>query len=303
MLKFLIIVFLSLPIIADSSFDTIPDIKIDNINKYNLGKKLFHDKNLSKDKTISCSSCHNLNLYGVDNKEVYTGINNIKGDLNSPTIYNTRFNIAQDNAGKAKTIKERAKFSFLSKSEMSGNMSKLIQYIYSNKILYDSFISVYGNISEKTIFDSISYFVENLLTPNSKFDRYLKGDKTILSVSEIEGFHLFKKYGCVSCHNGINIGGNMYQKLGVFSEDSHLDDTNIGRYSVTKKDSDKNVFKVPSLRNIANTSPYSHDGSISDLHTMIKRMAKLQLGVVIAPNDVKKIELFLMTLSGDINEY
>ncbi len=300
-MKLFILIFLTVSLSADSSFNVIPNIKIDNINKYNIGKRLFYDKNLSKDKSISCASCHNLSLYGTDNRKVFKGIDNIQGKLNSPTIYNTRFNIAQDSAGDAQTIKKRAHFSFLSETEMGGNIRKSIKYIYSDILLYNEFIHVYGYVSKDSIFDSIAYFVENLLTPNSKFDKFLKGERFILNKSELNGYHLFGKYGCKSCHNGINLGGNMYQKLGIFSNYfTHDDDTN-GRYNVTHKSYDKNVFKVPSLRNIAKTAPYLHDGSISDLKNMISKMGELQLGIDIPENDIIDIEHFLMTLTGEIS--
>jgi len=302
-MKLFLIIFLVLTVYADSNFDVIPNVKIDNMDKYNLGKRLFHDKNLSRDKTTSCASCHDLNLYGTDNHEVYLGVENIKGKLNSPTIYNARFNIAQDGSGRASTIKERAKFSFLNKSEMAGDIKEVIKYIHSDILFYNEFVDVYGYVSEDSVFDSISYFVENLLTPNAKFDKFLKGDKAALNKDELKGYHLFKKYGCISCHNGRNIGGNMYQKFGIFSEFDHHegeDDEIKGRYDVTKNQYDKNVFKVPSLRNIVKTSPYLHDGSISDLQTMIKKMGKHQLGIDIPADDIKFIELFLITLTGEL---
>jgi len=289
---------------ADSAFGIIPDVKITNIQKYIMGKRLFHDTNLSKDKKISCSSCHDLDRYGTDNKISFQGTENIVGKLNSPTIFNTKFNIAQDGAGRASTIKDRTKISFLAQDEMGGNVRKLIQYIYSDPILYDDFIDIYGDVTGDKIFDSIAYFVENLLTPNSKFDKFLKGDKSVFNNSEMEGYHLFKKYGCSSCHNGLNIGGNMYQKLGVFSDFEDNDDNSLGRYTVTGKEYDKNVFKVPSLRNIAKTAPYLHDGSIPNLKKTIYEMGKLQVGIEISDKDILKIESFLKTLTGEItNEY
>lgn len=304
MIRLVFITFISLKLIADSSFGIVPDVRIDDIKKYNLGKMLFHDPNLSQDKTISCASCHQLNLYGTDNRTVFKGIKGIEGKLNSPTIFNSKFNIAQDGAGIAKTIKERTKLSFLNENEMGGRVQDVVQYIHADIMLYDEFIGIYGNVSEDAIFDSIAYFVENLLTPNSKFDQYLKGNKSIFNQDEIEGYQLFKKYGCISCHNGVNIGGNMYQKLGIFNSFEDEDDHSLGRYIVTGKEYDKNVFKVPSLRNIAQTAPYLHDGSVADLQTMIKRMGQLQLGITIPQNEISKLETFLITLTGDItNEY
>jgi cytochrome c peroxidase len=154
------------------------------------------------------------------------------------------------------------------------------------------------------MFDAIAYYVQNLLTPNSKFDKFLKGDKSALNSDEKEGYRLFKGYGCSSCHNGINIGGNMYQKFGIFHQNEELRkkilNGNLGRYEVTKKEYDKYVFKVPSLRNISKTAPYFHSGMINDLKKAIKIEGRYQVGIDIPDKDVEKIEKFLKTLNGEI---
>jgi len=283
---------------ADPSFGIIPNINIEDKDKYNLGKQLFYDKNLSKDKKISCASCHNLELYGTDNKKVYRGVNNSIGKLNSPTIFNTKFNISFDGAGETTTLLSRTKMSFLKESEMAGDIKEMLYYISSDLALSNSFVNVYGAVTPNNVFDSISYFVENLLSPNSKFDLFLQGDDSLLNEDELKGYTLFKEYGCVSCHNGINVGGNMYQKLGVFKEPK-LDDNTLGRYRITHLELDKNVFKVPSLRNITKTAPYLHDGSFKTLDTTIERMGIFQLGIKIDSKDIYYIKKFLNTLTGD----
>ena len=285
---------------ADPSFGIIPEVKIDNMGKYYLGKQLFFDSNLSSDKKVSCSTCHDLNLYGTDNRTHSNGISNRQGVLNSPTIYNSRFNIAQDNAGVTTTIKQRSEVSFEDKSEMNGDIDKTINYIYSTPSLYKKFLDIYGKVTKDNIFESIAYFVEHILSPNSKFDKFLSGNNDILDKEEKKGYLLFKDYGCVSCHNGVNIGGNMYQKIGIFKELEDADDTTFGRYSVTKDKLDINVFKVPSLRNIAKTAPYLHDGSIKSLDKVIEKMGALQLGTEISQKDIYLIEKFLNTLTGDL---
>ena len=285
---------------SDPSFRPIPVQKIDDKVKYSLGKELFFDKNLSKDKTIACANCHILEAGGADALRVSFGVDGINGEVNSPTIFNTRFNIAQDWTGNANTIKQRTKAAFLNKTEMAGNIQETINYIKSTKQLYKEFNIAYKVINSDSIFDAIAYYVSNLTTPNSKFDKFLKGDIRALNKNEKEGYLLFKSYGCVSCHNGVNLGGNMYQKFGIFDEQELYRDGNLGRYNITKKEVDKNVFKVPSLRNIAKTSPYLHHGGIDTLIEIIKQMGEHQLGINIPLDDILKIKQFLITLNGDI---
>jgi len=290
-------VFLSTELFSDSYFNVIPNINIKNQDKFELGKKLFTDKNLSSNKKISCSSCHNLSFYGTDKRDFSFGVNENIEKINTPLIYNTKYNIAQDSVGQASTIKQRAKMSFLNASEMNGNIEDLLTYLNSDIVLSNEFISIYGYVSEKNIFDSISYFVENLLSPNSKFDKFLKGEKSILTPKELRGYELFKKYGCSSCHNGVNIGGSMYQKFGIFiSEEIKY---KYSRFDITNNINDKNVFKVPSLRNIEHTAPYLHDGSVNSLKKVISIMGKKQLGITIKSKEIEEIESFLLTLTGD----
>jgi len=302
MLKLFLLIIISLKVVfADPSFSPIPKVRIEDKEKYELGKRLYFDPNLSSDNTIACVNCHILELGGADGNRVSPGVDDMIGVINSPTIFNTKYNIAQDWIGEYSTIKERTKMAFLSKIEMNGDLKDTIKHIKSNQDLNARFLKVYDNYkNEDNIFDAIAYFVKNLTTPNSKFDKFLKGNTTALNKDQKDGYLLFKDYGCVSCHNGINIGGNMYQKFGIFNEQEINRDGNIGRYKITKKEIDKNVFKVPSLRNIAKTSPYMHHGKINNLREVIKGMGEYQLGIDIPLDDILKIELFLITLDGDI---
>ena len=292
-------VFTSTFLFADPSYSAIPTIKIKDIKKHNLGKSLFFDVNLSSDKTVACANCHSFSSGGTDNLKVSYGVNLQEGDVNSPTIFNTRFNLCQGWLGEFMSIKERTKAAFLNKVEMNGDFNKAIIYIESNEKLTAQFQDIYSQTNEEGIIDSIAYYVSNLTTPNSRFDKYIEGNNTIYSKSEKEGYELFKNYGCVSCHNGVNVGGSMYQKFGLFNEEkiSRYDD---GRYKITKKEYDKYVYKVPSLRNVAKTFPYFHHGKVNTLQDAIMFMGMYQLGVMIPHNDIIKIEAFLKTLNGDI---
>ncbi len=288
-------------LIADPSFSVIPNIKIENKAKYNLGKKLFFDPNLSSDKTVACVNCHLLELGGADGNIVSPGVDDTIGVINSPSIFNTKFNISQDWTGEYPTIVGRTKMAFLSEIEMNGDVEKSIKYIKSNIDLNNEFLKVYGSYkNQDDMFDAIAYYVEHLTTPNSRFDKFLKGNTKALNKDEIKGYKLFKNYGCASCHNGVNIGGNMYQRFGIFDVHNINRDENLGRYNITKKDIDKYVFKVPSLRHVVKTSPYLHHGEIDDLQEVIKEMGEHQLGINIPLDDIVRIELFLKTLDGDI---
>lgn len=302
MIKLIVIpfVFIVSVVFSDSSFSPIPITKIENKAKYDLGKELFFDVNLSKDKSVACASCHILELGGADGRKFSVGVGMIDGVVNSPTIFNTKFNISQDWTGEYDSIKGRSKMAFLSKIEMSGDIDDIIEYIKEQEDLNDKFLNIYDLVSDDNIFDAITYYVENLTTPNSKFDKFLKSDKKIFNDDELDGYNLFKTYGCVSCHNGVNLGGNMYQKYGIFNEEHMRRGKDKGRYKITKKIYDKYVYKVPSLRNVALTSPYFHNGNIVKLTDAINEMGKHQLGIDIPNNDILKIEAFLKTLNGEI---
>jgi len=291
--------FTSSLLFADLSYSAIPIIEIKNIKKQKLGKSLFFDPNLSSNKAVSCAHCHSFSFGGTDNLEVSYGVNARKGNINSPTIFNTRYNICQGWLGQYMTIKERTKAAFLNRLEMDGDFNKAIKYIESNEKLTTQFQDVYAGISAENIIESISYYVSNLTTPNSKFDKYINGDDKVYSQIEKQGYKLFKNYGCVSCHNGINVGGSMYQKFGLFNEDKITRYDN-GRFFITKKEYDKYVYRVPGLRNVANTFPYFHHGKVNTLQDAIRLMGMYQLGVSIPQDDIIKIEMFLKTLNGDV---
>jgi cytochrome c peroxidase len=167
----------------------------------------------------------------------------------------------------------------------------------SNTYLKD-FNDVYSNgITKDNIADAIAEFEKALITPNSPFDRYLKGDKKAISQKAKEGYQLFESKGCVICHHGVNVGGNFYNKFGIFKD---ANSTNLGRYNITKREEDKYVFKVPSLRNIALTDPYMHDGRINTLRDAVEFMTEHQLGRYMEPGEIDAIVVFLKSLTGEI---
>lgn len=285
--------------IENDLFSPIPESLAHNPAIAKLGKKLFFDPRLSKNDTISCSSCHQIDKNGADSLAFSIGINNQAGTLNTPTIYNAIFNIAQFWDGRAGNLFLQIKDPILNSHEMAmpsmdfliKKLSKIEEYNTSFKKLFKD------GLTENNFFTAITEYEKTLITPNSKFDNFLKGEKNALNQKEKNGLKHFKDLGCVSCHNGINLGGNMYQKYGVVHE--YIGKNNqLGRYNISKNPDDKYVFKVPSLRNIELTSPYLHDGSIQSLNESIDKMAYYQLGRKLNEKTINEIAAFLKTLTG-----
>jgi cytochrome c peroxidase len=267
--------------------------------KASLGKKLFFDTRLSKDNTISCASCHILDQGGDDNLPVSLGVEGKKGTRNSPTVLNSKFNIIQFWDGRASTLEEQAHGPIHNPIEMNSNFDEIIEKLKKDTHYPKLFNTIYTDgITGDNITNAIAEFENTLITPNSKFDKYLKGDKNILDAQERNGFKLFKEYGCISCHNGVNIGGNLMQKLGVIED---FDTNDYGLYNVTKKEEDKYYFKVPTLRNIELTSPYFHDGLTPTLKESVRKMSYYQVGYKLQEKDIEDIVKFLHTLTGEQN--
>lgn len=266
--------------------------------KAGLGEKLFFDTSLSADGSVSCNSCHDLCTSGTDNVESSVGVGGKKGQINSPTVYNSVFNFVQFWNGRAKDLREQAKGPILNPIEMANTKEGAVASLVKNKAYVAEFGKLYKDgITFNNIADAIAEFEKTLITPDSKFDRYLRGDKSVLNTAEKQGYELFKDKGCISCHNGVNIGGNMFQKIGVVLE--YKDPKKIsGRFEVSKKQSDKDMFKVPTLRNIDLTSPYFHNGLVKGLDEAVRLMGRHQLGIELRDGEVKKIVAYLKTLTG-----
>ncbi len=274
----------------------LPDTNL-NSQKITLGKKLFFDTRLSENNTIACASCHKLSEGGDDNLQFSFGINAQEGNINAPTVLNAVYNFRQFWDGRAKNLQEQAMGPIENPIEMGFNFPDLI--VKLNKTEYKNLFShIYSEgITKLSITDAIAEYEKTLITPNSAFDKYLLGDKDALTKKQKEGYELFKSKGCISCHNGVNIGGNLYSKFGVVENSKSK---SLGRYNITGKKRDIYFFKVPSLRNIAHTAPYFHDGRTSSLKKAISIMAELQTGRFVSEEELKKIELFLHSLSGEL---
>ncbi len=301
--------FVSLCVLAaDASFaqeeeiKPIPQTVKLNAKKVALGKDLFHDTRLSKDNSISCASCHDLKKGGTDQLPVSTGVGKTRGPINSPSVYNAEHNFVQFWDGRAKDLKEQAKGPVENAKEMAESWPNVVEKLKKDDTYKAAFTETYGGeITVERIVDAIAEFERSLITPDSRFDAYLRGDGKALTAQEKKGFELFKETGCITCHSGTYLGGNSYQAMNpqYFEDRGTLTEADHGRYNVTKDEADKHMFKVPMLRNIEVTAPYFHDGSVKSLEDAVRKMAKYQLGMDnMPPADVRAITAFLKTLTG-----
>lgn len=269
-----------------------------------LGKALFHDRRLSKDNSISCASCHSLNKGGTDNRSRSIGINGAVCGINAPTVLNSGFNFVQFWDGRAATLEEQVSEPIHNPMEMGSNWQEVITKLSTDKSFIRKFKRAYQDgLTSKNIQDAIATYERALVTPNSPFDKYLRGDKSVIKDEAKEGYYLFSDYGCDSCHQGVNIGGNMYQRLGIFdnyfNNRGNVTKEDYGRFNITGRESDKFKFKVPSLRNVALTAPYFHDGSVATLSEAVTIMMKYQIGMTPGFKDIEFLVAFLESLTGE----
>ncbi|SMC08489.1 cytochrome-c peroxidase [Nitratiruptor tergarcus] len=291
------IFFLSLLLYAKEPITPIPHNIPYDLQKAHLGKLLFFDPILSKDKTVACVSCHDFDHGGADPRPVSIGVKGRKGQVNSPTVYNSIFNMMQFWNGRAQDLYEQIDGPLHNPVEMDMSNQEIEKRLNSSPFYRKLFKKVYktDKIEYAMVKEAIVEFEKALITPDAKFDRYLRGEVQLLP-EEKEGYLLFKRIGCITCHNGINIGGNSFQKLGtvIAYPKAPVDD----RYELTKKQEDRYVYKVPTLRNIALTAPYFHDGSVQTLQQAVNKMAYHNLGFSLTQDEQNKIVAFLKTLTG-----
>ena len=295
---FCIVFIMAINLNAKSLFFPLEEPK--NINKEvaTLGKELFFDPILSKNNDISCFSCHSN--YGADNKSFSIGTNNKIGKINSPSVFNLEKNIAYFWNGRAETLEKQLHGPLFDSSEMASS-KELIEERLKNSQKYKELFNVAfkSEPSFANTLKAIAEYEKTLVTLNSKFDKHLRGE-VALNESEQKGLNLFISYGCASCHNGLNLGGNSFQKFGaVISPDEFDNEIWADRFAFTNDIEDKEVYKVPSLRNVEKTAPYFHNGQIWSLNEAVKEMGSVQLGINISDEDSAKIVTFLKALKGD----
>lgn len=270
--------------------------------KVALGSALFRDPRLSHDDSISCGSCHHLDQGGVDRLQFSVGIRGQVGGRNAPTVFNSGLNFRQFWDGRAATLEDQIDGPIANPLEMGSNWPEIVLKLNRSPDYVNSFAEVYGDgISSVSVKNAVATFERSLNTPNSRFDRYLRGDATALTTTELDGYHEFKSFGCVSCHQGTNVGGNMYQVLGVVEQPGPASRlmADLGRFSVTGDELDRHVFKVPSLRNVAVTGPYFHDGTVPSVEAAVVIMGRYQLGRQMTYPEIDRLVAFLNTLTGE----
>ena len=288
--------FAPLPEVMVSQANPITDAKID------LGRRLFFETQLSAGSTISCNSCHELNRFGADTGAVSVGHKGKKGGRNSPTVYNAAGHSAQFWDGRAADVEAQALGPILNPLEMAMPAAPaVINRVRANaeyrRLFTAAFPGERNPITYENLGRAIGAFERKLVTP-SRWDHFLHGVDSALTPAEKEGFNTFTATGCQTCHTGAFVGGSMFQKAGLVRP--WPDTTDVGREAVTHQPSDRMVFKVPSLRNIARTAPYFHNGAVRSLDTAVVWMARLQLGKELKAQEVGQIVAWLGSLTGQV---
>ncbi len=274
-----------------------------------LGYLLFYDPRLSKSGTTSCNSCHNLSSFGVDNLSAASSPEGNPAGRNAPTVFNAALHNMYFWDGRALTMEEQPGKMVLNPDELSvPHLGFIVNRLRSDSIYPSLFAASFPDdkipVSFTNVKRSIAAFERTLLTP-SRFDVFMSGNLSALKPEEKQGLALFMEAGCANCHNGVGVGGNSAQRFGIFTDyrtltHSRVDDE--GKMKVTGDSKDKDVFKVPGLRNVGMTYPYFHDGSIASLDSSVKIMGKVELNKSFTETEVKNIVSFLKTLTGDIRE-
>ena len=288
--------FSPLPAVMGSPDNPITDAKV------TLGRILYYDPRLSANQKISCNTCHPLDAYGAESTSVSTGHKNQKGNRNAPTVYNAAGHFVQFWDGRAPTVEEQAKGPITNPVEMAmPSKAAPVQMITSMPEYVVLFKTAFPNDKDPVTYDNmalaIGAFERGLVTP-SRWDAFIEGDQSALTDAEKSGFNTFAATGCQWCHYGPYVGGSTFQKLGVMKPWPVQIDQ--GRYQLTKEEIDKMVFKVPSLRNIKKTGPYFHDGSVPTLDLAVRNMAVHQRGVTLSDAQVKSIETWMDSLTGQV---
>ena len=272
--------------------------------KRQLGFDLFHDARLSANNSVACMSCHMGMAGGADSRPVSIGINGQLGGVNAPTIFNAAFNFRQFWDGRAFDLDEQALGPLSNPVEMGHDLQAVVEFVAGDPSYVQQFEALYPDgVTIANIGNAIAQHTRNMVRSDSRFNAFLNGDQSALSEQEKRGWARFQEVGCSSCHNGINLGGNSYQRLGASADyfiNRAATEADDGLFGRTQRESDRHVFKVPTLHNVALTAPYFHDGSIATLDEAVQRMAQLQLGRTLQSGDVEDITAFLQSTSSQI---
>lgn len=269
-----------------------------------LGRKLFHDPVLSRDRSVSCASCHSLAEGGTDHLRRSVGIEGKLGSVNAPTVFNSSLSFRQFWDGRVESLEAQVDGPLTSPNEMGSSWEEVVARLQADSGYAIGFKAAYADgVKKENVRHAIAEFERSLVTPNARFDRHLRGETDALTAQEQAGYAKFARYGCISCHQGVNVGANMFERMGAmgdyFADRGNITPADWGRFNVTGLEEDRFFFKVPSLRNVGATAPYFHDGSAATLEAAVEVMAKYQLGRILPAQDLADIVAFLKTLTGE----
>ena len=288
---------------ADEPIKPIPDfIELDKA-KLNIGALLFFDKNLSKNNNVSCASCHKQAEGLTENIPFSTSSLDKLRSRNTQSLFNTAFFSYLHWDGKFTSLNDLGLRGM--KGATSNEWDNILKYLKSSDVYAKLFNAVFNDgVTKSNVAQALAEYQKSFITPNSPFDLFLKGDASALSKQQVQGYRLFKNYGCISCHNSMTVGGQMFAKLGqfgdYFKDRGHIKKADYGRFNKTKLEADRYRFRVPSLRNVALTAPYFHDGSQKTLNEAVQTMAKYQLGRQLSTEDTDALVSFLVSLTGEL---
>jgi cytochrome c peroxidase len=281
----------------------VPAVEALDPGKIALGQKMFHDPRLSRGDRVACASCHDLDRGGDDGRARSVAADGRLLDFNASTVFNAALNARLNWRGNFRSLEEQNEAVLLDPRLMNTTWPELLAKLHADADYRAAFEARYGAAPERAhVLDALAIFQRSLLTPDARFDRYLRGERGAIDADEARGYQLFKAYGCAACHQGMNVGGNLFQKFGIFHDPfaarGGAGTGDLGRYAVTGREGDRYVFRVPSLRNVAVTAPYFHDGSAASLAEAVEIMARNQLGRELPAEDNASIVKFLRTLTG-----
>jgi cytochrome c peroxidase len=272
-------------IAGEEPITPIPQPPVGDPLKLALGESLFGDRRLSHDGARACSSCHDVHTNGADDGRRTTARERARPPLNSPTVFNAALSFRLNWEGNFQTLEEQAQSSLENPAVMGTSVDEVLKKLNAEPIVVEQFNKAYGRPPDRTsVLDAIATYERSLLTPGSRFDRWLGGDTAALTPEEQSGYGLFKSLGCVSCHQGVNVGGNLYERHGIF------------RPLASPK---PEILRVPSLRNVATTAPYFHDGSAPTLVDAVRKMGDAQLDLDLSDQQIQAVVAFLKTLTGN----
>ncbi len=295
-------------VVADT-FEALPETVELDMEEVLLGRALFHDRRLSGDETISCATCHTLDHGGAEASAVSTGIRGQQGPINAPTVLNSEHNFVQFWDGRAASLLEQAAGPVTNPIEMGGEWDAILTRLRADEALVAQMTAAYGEnaVTQANVLDAIVEYERSLATP-APFDRWLRGDDAALDEQAQRGLRTFADVGCTTCHRGRNVGGTMYQRMGLVHDyferrGGARTEADNGRFNVTHEEADRHKFKVPTLRNVELTGPYFHDGSEEDLGDAVRTMAYVQLGRELEDAQVADLVAFLRALTGELPEH